>query len=469
MAHDLVFRNGVVLTPVGLVQGGVAVDGETITAVGSDRSLGQARRTIDLAGRILFPGIIDPHLHFGFGDDVDQDTQVTDFAVNSKDCLVGGVTTISTTTLVGREPLSDLLVQARESGQDRSYCDYRVSCCVSTRDQVEEIPALIDQGVVSFKFFTGYIGEQAEGFGMNPEGITPALFYEACEAIKRSRGKAFAQIHAEEPTVRGLLIDRLRERPEGGKLTAWADCSPAWAEAVQIFMYGQIANEVGVPLYPVHVSSKEALETIRWMRQRGFDITAETLALFLNTTAEEMDAAGWGGEAKIQPPIRHQTDQDALWQALGDGTIATIGTDSLTYSARYKSGTDFWDCRVGVNLQVADTMPLLYTQGVDSGRLDLVILAKLLSENSARRFGMFPKKGQIALGSYADLVIIDQDREIRLGVERYLGNTDYCLWEGRPAKGVPVMTVVRGEIAAEDGEITSDSPTGRFVDRAWFG
>ncbi len=129
MPHDIVFRNGVVVTPTGVVQGGVAIDGDTITAVEPDKSLARGRRTIDLAGRILFPGIIDPHLHFGFGDDVDQDTQVTDFAVNSKDCLVGGVTTISTTTLVGREPLSHLLGQARQSGEDRSYCDYRVSCC----------------------------------------------------------------------------------------------------------------------------------------------------------------------------------------------------------------------------------------------------------------------------------------------------------------------------------------------------
>ena len=242
MSHDLVFRDGLIVTPSGIVHGGVAVDDELITTVGPNDTLGDRHREVSLDGRILFPGIMDPHLHFGFGDDVDQDTQVTDFAVNSKDCILGGVTTISTTTLIGNQPLMSLFEQARQSGAARSHCDFKISSVVSTREQIDEIPSLVAQGAVSFKFFTGYIGEQAESFGMQPEGITPALFYQACEAIKKSGNNAFAQIHAEEPTVRGLMIDRLRDNLDAGNLTAWAESSPAWAESAQIFTYGHIAN-----------------------------------------------------------------------------------------------------------------------------------------------------------------------------------------------------------------------------------
>jgi dihydropyrimidinase len=463
MVHDLLFKNGLVVTPTGLLQGGVSIDGEKITHVGADSTLGEARREIDLDGRILFPGVMDPHMHFGFGDDVDQDTQVTDFAVNSKDCILGGVTTISTTTLIGNQPLRTLFEQARSSGDKRSFCDFKIASVVTTQKQIEEIPGLVADGVVSYKFFTGYIGEQAEGFGMNPEGITPAIFFEACEALKKTGPVAFAKIHAEEPTVRGLLIDRLRADPSASMLTKWAETSPDWAESAQIYTYGQVAAQVGVPIYPVHISAAQSLETIRWMRAQGKNIMAETLALFLNTTAEEMDEKGMGGKAKIQPPIRHQHDQDALWRALSDGTISTIGTDSLTYSAKFKSGIDFWDCRVGVNVQVADTIPLMMTQGVEAGKIDLVQMAKLLSENAARRYGLYPRKGAIAAGSDADLVVIDQDKEITLGVDRTRGNSDYSLWEGRRAKGVPVLTTLRGRVVMEDGEIVEDKSSGMFL------
>src|SRR3954452_24441071 len=155
MPHDLVFKNGLVVTPTGLIRGGVAIDGETITHVGADDTLGDARREIDLDGRILFPGLMDPHMHFGFGDDVNQDTQITDFAINTKDCALGGVTTLATTTLISADPLAKLIAQTRQSGDDRSFVDYKVTAVVGTRDHVDEIPGLIEEGVVSFKFFTG--------------------------------------------------------------------------------------------------------------------------------------------------------------------------------------------------------------------------------------------------------------------------------------------------------------------------
>jgi dihydroorotase-like cyclic amidohydrolase len=463
--HDLVFNNGLVVTPDGCFHGSVAVDDGIISNIVTDASLGTARRTVDLDGRILFPGIIDPHVHFGFGDDIGDDTMAADFEINSKDCLIGGVTTVSTTTMTGGSPLNELFSRAVRCGEKRSYCDFKVASVITKKEQIEQIPRVVAEGGVSFKFYTGYSGEQAASFGIDPEGITPELFYLACEAMRKTGKVAFAKIHAEEPTVRGLLMDRLRrdERPGAAKLAAWADTSPDWAESVQVFMYGSIAQELGVCLYPVHLSSGRTLETVRMMRRGGADIVAETLALYLSTTAEEMDAAGMGGRAKIQPPLRHEADREALWAAVADGTISTVGTDSLTYSAQYKSGTDFWECRVGVNLQVADTVPLLMNDGVATGRIDLVRLAQVLAENSARRYGLYPQKGCIAVGSDADLVVIDQDRETVLGVDRYRGVTDYSLWEGRKVRGVPVMTVLRGDVVMEDGEISVERPTGAYA------
>lgn len=463
MTHDLVFRNALVVTSTGLIRGSVAVDGHVITHVGADASVAPGRREVDLAGKILFPGVVDPHTHFGIGDTQDEDTQTTDFAVNSRDALVGGVTTIATTTLIGGASLNDLFDQTRTIGNEKSYCDFVVDSVFTQPSHIEEIPGLVARGGTGFKFFTGYIGEQAEGFGMNPDGIPPALFFEACEGIKKGRGAGFAKIHAEEPTVRGLLIDRLRKEEAPGKLMSWAETTPEWAESAQIYVYGNIASQLGVSFYPVHISTDRTLDTIRWMRSQGIGMTVETLALFLNATASEMDAKGMGAKAKIQPPLRHQADQDALWRGITDGTIKTIGTDTATFSSKYKTGADFWDCRVGVNVQLADTIALMMTNGVHEGRIDLVQLAKLLSENAAKQYGLYPRKGTIAPGSDADLVVIDPEKETVLGVERLKGNSDYSVWEGRPAKGIPVMTVLRGEVVMEDGEVVATRPSGKFV------
>ena len=126
----------------------------------------------------------------------------------------------------------------------------------------------------------------------------------------------FAKIHAEDPYVRGILIDRLREMGRADQLTAWAESSPEWAESVQVYTYGMIANQLRVPLYPVHISAAHTVETVKRLHAEGLNIVGETVACFLNTTAPEMDAQGMGGKAKIQPPIRFEKDKERLWRGL---------------------------------------------------------------------------------------------------------------------------------------------------------
>jgi dihydropyrimidinase len=124
---------------------------------------------------------------------------------------------------------------------------------------------------------------------------------------------------------------------------------------------------------------------------------------------------------------------------------------------------DFWECRVGVNIQFADTLPLMWHEGINGGRISLTQLAEVTSANAARRYGLYPRKGAIQVGSDADLVVVDPDREMTLGVDRYRGLSDYSLWEGRKVKGAPVMTFLRGELVMEDGEIVATSPKGRHI------
>lgn len=465
MAHDVVLKNALVVTPEAEFQGGIAIDDGRIVAVGADPTLGAGRREIDLKGKILFPGVFDPHIHFGLGDKIGDESMAEDFLHDTRDCLVGGVTTIATTTLIGRDSLNDFFDRAMHCAKGQSWCDYKITNVVSTPEQIAEIPALAKKGAVSYKFFTGYVGEQAEGFGMNPEGITPGVFHAACEALARCGPPAFAKIHAEDPYVRGILVDRLRKEGRADKLVAWAESSPEWAESVQVYTYGLVADRLRVPIYPVHISSAHTVETVKRLRSEGMNIVGETVACFLATTAPEMDAKGMGGKAKIQPPIRFERDKERLWQGIREGSISVVGTDSLTYSASFKEQEEFWDCRVGVNLQVADTIPLLFDEGINKNRVDLMTLSKVLSENAARLYGIYPKKGRIGIGADADVVVIDPDREITLGVGRSRGKSDYSMWEGRKVRGAPVMTFLRGELVMEDGEIVAKKPSGRFVDQ----
>jgi dihydropyrimidinase len=466
MMHDLVLEGGLVVTGSGEFLGGVAIDGERITSVGADEVLGDGRRVVDLQGKVLLPGLIDPHVHFGIGDEDNDDTMREDFRYNSRDCLIGGVTTICSTTLIEDSPLDELFHRALKCAGGNSHVDYKINTVVTRRNQIEKIPGIIAEGGTAFKFYTGYVGEQAASFGMDPNGIPPDFFMRACEVIKANSRHAFASIHAEEPTSRGVLIDRMRELDPVGSLVHWSETSPDWAESLQVHGYGLIANHLKVTMYPVHVSSRFTVETIRAMKAQGMSIMGETLSAFLCGTADEFDAAGMGAKAKVQPPVRRDADREALWAGISDGTISFVGTDTLTYSSRYKGGTDFWECRVGLNLQVADTLPLLWNEGVAKGRITPSVLVKVTSENVARQYGMYPRKGVIAPGSDADLVVLDPDADMVLGVHRYRGKSDYSLWEGKQVRGVPTMTIFRGQVAAENGEIVAEQPRGEHIVRA---
>ena len=466
MASDIVLTNALVVTPSGTIRGGIEIAEGHIVAVADDHMLGQARRKIDLGGKIVMPGVFDPHVHFGLADKIGEDSMQADFDHATRDCLIGGVTTIATTTLLGREPLPALFDQALRCGTGHSWCDFKLTSVVNTTEQVRQIGPVTKQGGISFKFFTGYVGAQAEAFGMNKDGITPGFFYQACREIRAAGRPAFPMIHAEDPYVRGILIDELRRSGRADKLTAWAETSPDWAESLQIYTYGLIAREIGCSIYPVHLSAAESIDTVHELQAQGFPIVAETVSYFLSTSATEMDAKGMGGKGKIQPPIRFERDRHRLWRGIRDGTIAAVGTDSLTYSASFKESVDFWDCRVGVNLQVADSLPLVYDEAVNRQGVDLVTLAKVMSEHAARMYGIYPKKGAIVAGADADLVIIDPDKEATLGTARYRSGCDYSLWQGRKVRGLPVMTFLRGELVAQDGEVVASKPSGRHITEA---
>ena len=463
MGYDLLLKHGRVVSPSGILEdASVAVADGRVAAISRSAGSVKARREIDLHGRVLFPGMFDPHCHLGSGDERTYEAMGQSFARDTRDFLIGGVTSMATTTVLTRDSLPENLRRTRAAAEGNTWVDYRVTNVVLTEEHVEQIPAAIREGVRSFKFYCGYCMDQAEKMGMNRDGVPPDLFYRACEQVARTDRRSLMMIHAEEPHVRRMLAKRLREAGRED-LIAWAEHSPQWSESVQVALYGEIAHELKVPLYVVHISRAPTVDMIEYLRSRGNQIIGETLACFLSTTAQERHECGCGLRAKIQPPIRFQEDQDRLWKALAAGSVTAIGTDTIPYTSKYKSKQPFWDARPGLNIQTIDTLPLLLTEGYHRGRASLETLARALSENPARYFGLGHRKGRIEPGYDADFVVIDLEREATLGLARMRGGSDYSIWEGKKIRGLPVATFLRGELVSQDGEIVAERPSGLYL------
>lgn len=437
-------------------------DGKIHQITENESELSPAKRTIDLEGKAVFPGLFDPHCHLGSGDERSYDYMAQSFAHDTKDFLIGGVTSMATTTVLTRDPLIKNLEDTKKAAHSRSWIDYRLTNVILTEDHVQQIPEAIQQGVRSFKFYCGYCLDQAERMGMSRDGVPPDMFYRACEKVASTTSKALMMIHAEEPHVRRMLAERLKVQGRDD-LLAWAEHSPQWSEAVQVALYSEIAHELKVPLYVVHISRAPTVDIIQYYRSRGHNILAETLACFLSTTAQERHDCGCGIKAKIQPPIRHQEDQNRLWTAMQNGEITAVGTDTIPYTSKYKSKQNFWEARPGLNIQSIDTLPLLLTEGYHKNKIDLVSLARAVSTNPAEYFGAGHVKGKIKLGYDADLVVIDLEKVAQLGQARMRGGSDYSIWEGKQIKGLPVMTLLKGEVVVENGEVVGRKPTGIYL------
>ncbi|MDP2952559.1 MAG: amidohydrolase family protein [Chloroflexota bacterium] len=460
---DLVIKNGLVVTPQGLIEGGVAIEGGKILDVSGDASLPRAREVVDARGNWVLPGALDPHVHLGIGAGRGQGEAkfAGDFRTESISAAVGGITTIISSALFGGGAMKTLLpciARAREIGGYESLVDFKFNAFMMSEAHLAEIPRLREEGVTSFKFLMAYKGE--EGRQVGAPGIDWGFAYQGFEAIARLGPPALAMVHAEEADI----IYRLRERLKAqgrGDLAAWNDSRPGICEAMHIFSAGLIAQEVGAPCYIVHVSARESVDALRYFKDRGTRVFGETCAHYLVLTGE----TDIGLVGKVNPPLREESDSQSLWQGLRDGTLDNIGSDHCAYQRSQKEEGGVWDSMPGFG-GMAATLAILVSQGVHRGRLTLEQLARLTSENTARLFGLYPKKGVLAPGSDADIIIIDPNQEWTLGAASLKSASDFSVFEGMRVKGRVVKTFVRGKLVAQDGQPVAEAPWGRFAPAA---
>lgn len=465
----MVLRGGRVVTPTGELFGGVGVDDGVIVAVGPDAWLPAGSETIDLGGRMLLPGLIDPHVHLGVGGTADEAKLFADMESETAAAALGGITTFVTdhecahgpsmvTTLTDGRTEAPLTRAKRECGA-RSPIDFRFTANPSRDEHLDEIPALVSQGVTSFKMFPSYVGEEALEFGIST--VDYAFIYRAFECLAAAEAEdapTQGMVHCEEPTICRMLKARYRGEMRGG-LRAWTDARPAICEAMQIFDVGMIARETGARAYIPHVSSGEGARTIEYLRARGVRIVGETCPQYL------LSDTPWalGAAAKMNPPLRDHPDVDDLWTAIGRDVVEVVGSDNCRYGWDEKQD-GVWDSIPGIS-EIGATLPLLITEGIATGRLTWTGLSKITSEVGARSFGMYPRKGALVVGADADLVVVDPDERWTLGKDTPLSGADWSIYEGREVIGRPIVTICRGRVVAERGTVLEHGG-GTYIDLA---
>lgn len=416
----------------------VLVRGETIERV--EPGLTQrADRTIDATGRLVFAGVIDAHTHPVYVDDLET-LPIT--------AAHGGVTTVIHYAYA--KPGTGLLEairRFREEGERVSLLDFALhGGLFDPRNQSGEIPEAIAAGVTSFKMFMTYakLGWMTDDYQL----------MRTLQILGRAGG--MAAVHAEN----GLATDYLEDAANAAGLDPveeFVRTRPAALEAEAVGRAIAMAEVAGCPLYIPHVSAARALDVIAAARRAGRRVYAETCPQYLTLT--NRDLLEQKALLKIGPPLRDATDRDALWQGLVAETVDTVGSD---HAAKDKRVTDDFFAAPYGSPQIETMLPLVH-DGVAQGKLSLERMVRVLSENPARIFGLYPKKGVLAPGSDADLVVFDPTARARIEHRTQHSRASYTAYEGRDVVGTPVVTMQRGRILVERGELCAPAARGRFL------
>ena len=448
--YHLVIRGGTVVTATDQFPADVAITGGRIAAIGS--SLDRGAEEIDGTGLLVLPGGVDVHTHLDVR--VGGMTSVDDFESGTGAAACGGVTTIC--DYAWQQPgqtIADTIETWKTKARGRAHIDYGFHVVLSeaTPKRLAEIPDAVAAGYPSFKVFM--ISE----FGLGDAGFLRLL--EAAAAAG-----AIVNVHAENGEMLNHAAARLFRQ---GKRDPryFAESRPPAAETEATRRAIAYAEFVDAEIYIVHLSCRGALEAVQEARARGRRVWAETRPIYLALT-EERYRAGGVEAAKIvgAPPLRTAADQAALWDGLRRGDLQTIGSDNTSWSPSQKAAglDDFTRVPYGVP-GLETEMRVIYSEGVSGGRISINTFVAAFSTNPARIFGLYPRKGTIAVGSDADLVLFDPKRVEIVDERRLHSRAGYDPFNGFKVVGVPVLTLSRGEIIAQEGQLLSQPGRGEHL------
>jgi dihydropyrimidinase len=452
---DTVIRNGIIVTASDIYRADVAISDGVISTIGHTIEPTSATE-IDATGCYVIPGGIDVHTHLetpSFGA-----VSVDDFLTGTRAAAWGGTTTIiDFCPQEHGKSLTDALDEWHRHATGNAAVDYGFHSIVVDPSPVvlEELRHLPAQGIPTFKIFLAY-----RGMSMVDDLALARIMDIACES------GAMVMVHAENGDVvyhrQRTLLAQGHTEPKYHAVSR-----PPRVEAEATARAIALAELSGASLYIVHVSCQEALEEVRRGRERGVKVWAETCPQYLFTSEEDLDRPDFEGAKYVfTPPPRHRHNQAALWQALADGTLQVISSDHSPWNFRgHKDlGRDDFTKIPNGGHGIEERLMLTY-QGVEQGFLTLSRFVDITATSPAKIFGLYPKKGTIAIGSDADLVLWDPQAELTLSSQSHHSALDYSMYEGLSIRGVPRTVLLRGTPIISNRNLAATEPRGEFLSR----
>src|SRR5438132_2368864 len=453
---SLLIKNGQIVTPSENYVADIFCEDETITRIERNLSPPHGAEVIDASGKYIFPGFIDPHVHIylPFMGTLAKDTHET----ASKAALIGGTTTFIEMICPAR---GDKPLEAFElwlgKAQGASACDFTFHMGVTRYDDEAErdFKEIVKRGLSSFKSFLAYKG----AFGITDEELYATL------TLAKKLG-VIVTAHCENADlVFELQKKLLSEGKTGPEWHYWSRPPVVEAEGVHHLM--TFAEMTGAHVYTVHTSCEESLAEAVRGKERGVNVWVETLIQYLLLDRAAAEPIFEGAKNVMSPPLRDKKNQDVMWKALNDGSVATLATDHapFDYATQKQMGKDdFTKIPNGIP-SLEDRINLYFTHGVKGNKIDIQRFVDTASTQAAKLFGLFPRKGAIKVGSDADLVVYDPNYRGKISAKTHQMNLDYNSFEGFEIEGRPHVVTVRGKIAARDGKFIGEFGRGQFLKR----
>jgi dihydropyrimidinase len=449
-------KNGACVNSNGVFNGDIAVKDGKIIQIGEKLDM-PAEQIIDAAGKLVLPGVIDTHVHLPWPSS--SFNSVDDFSSGTTAAACGGVTTIIKYIVPddsGR--IIPDLEKTMAEAQDASFVDYSFHLILRkvTDQTIAEMAEAVRRGFTSFKIYTAY-----SGFHLSDQEILTSL------KTAKDLG-ALVCFHAEDGHLVSFASEQLIKNGKTD-MRYFTEAHPRLADIEATHKVIAYARQTHTRIHIVHVNTSEGAKLIDKARRSGLPVSGETCPHYLIFT-EEVYKTG-EPEANyyvLAPVIRKARDRQALWQAIAKGGLQTIATDHCPYNNEQKLKNRDFHLVPGGASGIETSLAALYTHGVSKGKISIQKLVELMSANPARIFNLYPKKGVIAVGSDADFVIYDPEGSFKIDAEKLHSNSDNSIYQGMKMIGRPVQTILNGQVIAENGELTANTPGGQLLVRPQY-